>query len=376
VVGTAQYLSPEQAQGFEVTAASDVYSLGVVAYECLTGGRPFDGTSQVAVALAHINRPPPPLPAEVPRAVRELIERALAKDPAERFADGAEFAAAIRAVASAGSSAAAVVPPASGAATEVIAVPEGATSVIGATGAAAAVAGGPGTASRPMPPLQRPEDQDPYATWDDEQQPPNRRWIWVAAIVLAVLLLGGVGWLLLSGGDDPGTTSGGTTSATATGTTSAGTVAIDTDSFIGEDFDTVRTQLEGAGLKVSRAEATDAQLAALDRGLDPDTVAASDPANTTVPVGSAVTLYVASDGFTPDDGSEQTTQPRQTTASSTSSATTTTATTTTDTTTTSTTTTTTDSSTAGGSSASDSSSPAEGAPVPGGDAAGAPGGTG
>ena len=77
VVGTAQYLSPEQAQGMEVTSASDVYSLGVVAYECLTGARPFDGASQVAIALAHINRPPPPLPSHVP-AGRAAARRARA----------------------------------------------------------------------------------------------------------------------------------------------------------------------------------------------------------------------------------------------------------------------------------------------------------
>src|SRR4051794_41812596 len=81
VVGTAQYLSPEQAQGFEVTAASDVYSLGVVAYECLTGGRPFDGTPQVAIAPAHINRQPPPMPPQIPRAARELLPRAPPQDP-------------------------------------------------------------------------------------------------------------------------------------------------------------------------------------------------------------------------------------------------------------------------------------------------------
>ena len=65
-----------------VTAASDVYSLGVVGYECVAGCARSTATSQVAIALAQINRPPPPLPADVPRQVRALIERALAKDPA------------------------------------------------------------------------------------------------------------------------------------------------------------------------------------------------------------------------------------------------------------------------------------------------------
>jgi hypothetical protein len=92
VVGTAYYLSPEQAAGKPVTPASDVYSLGVVAYECLAGTRPFPGNNPLAVAQAHLQQPPPPLPADVPPAVAALVLRALEKDPARRPACAADLA--------------------------------------------------------------------------------------------------------------------------------------------------------------------------------------------------------------------------------------------------------------------------------------------
>src|SRR5215207_8083279 len=98
VVGTAQYFSPEQAEGRPVGPASDVYSLGVVAYECLAGRLPFVADSPVAVAMMQIRDTPPPLPPDVPAPVRALVLRALAKDPRRRFATGGEFAEAVRAV--------------------------------------------------------------------------------------------------------------------------------------------------------------------------------------------------------------------------------------------------------------------------------------
>ncbi len=95
VIGTAQYLSPEQAMGGKATPASDVYALGAVAYECLTGRRVFDGENSVQIAVKQIREQPEPLPAELPGNVRGLVERALSKDPAERFPDGAALLATV-----------------------------------------------------------------------------------------------------------------------------------------------------------------------------------------------------------------------------------------------------------------------------------------
>jgi serine/threonine-protein kinase len=92
VMGTAHYLSPEQGTGGAVTPASDVYSLGVVAYECLAGRRPFDGDTPVGIAMAHLYEDPLALPDDVPVEVADLVGQALAKEPEARFATAAAFA--------------------------------------------------------------------------------------------------------------------------------------------------------------------------------------------------------------------------------------------------------------------------------------------
>lgn len=98
VMGTAHYIAPEQAGGGDAGPASDVYSLGVVGYECLAGRRPFLSDNAVTVAMMHIRDPLPPLPNDVPPPVRRLIEATLAKDPRQRYSSGWEFANAVAAV--------------------------------------------------------------------------------------------------------------------------------------------------------------------------------------------------------------------------------------------------------------------------------------
>jgi eukaryotic-like serine/threonine-protein kinase len=100
IMGTAQYLSPEQAQGHAVTAASDLYSIGVMLYEMLAGRLPFEGDSAVSVALKHLSEPPPPISQfrpDVSPALESVVMAALAKDPAHRWQSADDFAEALQA---------------------------------------------------------------------------------------------------------------------------------------------------------------------------------------------------------------------------------------------------------------------------------------
>lgn len=92
VMGTVQYLAPEQATGKVPTAATDIYSLGVVAYEALAGRRPFTGESQMAIAMAQINEAPPSLPSNIDERVQNLIMQCLAKKPNQRPASALALA--------------------------------------------------------------------------------------------------------------------------------------------------------------------------------------------------------------------------------------------------------------------------------------------
>jgi beta-lactam-binding protein with PASTA domain/predicted Ser/Thr protein kinase len=174
VLGTAQYLSPEQAQGLPVTAASDLYSVGAMLYEALTGQVPFEADTPVAVALKQVSeqaRPPSQLNPQVPRALDAVVLRALAKDPANRFGSADEFLRALD---------------------QAEADPTGAS--LGDTAAYAAVVG---PAGPPAPPAAPPPEEE-RGFW-------NRRRA-IAAVVIALLIAGAaVAAILL--------TSGGTTKA-------------------------------------------------------------------------------------------------------------------------------------------------------------------
>jgi serine/threonine-protein kinase len=178
VLGTAQYLSPEQAQGLEVTAAADLYSVGVILYEALTGRVPFEADTPVAVALKQVSeqpRPPSELNPALPRALDGVVLKALAKDPQNRYASADEFLRALEAAESDPSGTGMTDTAAWGAAAGAAA----AGAAAGALGAEAAAAE-PGTGEHPFGAVPPPEDGRFWTR--------NRI---IAAAVIVLLLAGG-----------------------------------------------------------------------------------------------------------------------------------------------------------------------------------------
>jgi eukaryotic-like serine/threonine-protein kinase len=223
IMGTAQYLSPEQAQGHAVSAESDLYAIGIVLYELLTGRVPFDGDSPVTIALKQVSELPVPPSAYVPSVSQDLdaiVLHALEKDPARRFGDADEFIAALE-QAKAG----------------LVAVPAGqSTAVFGAvpeaTAATALAAAGapPDATDDELAAMAYPEDPlEPES--EEERRRRRNRWLIVGAAIL-LLLLAGLAFAL---------------------TRPEKTTVPDV---VGKQFEAARTVLINAGFKVERQGVT------------------------------------------------------------------------------------------------------------------------
>ncbi|WP_231567702.1 Stk1 family PASTA domain-containing Ser/Thr kinase [Sinomonas humi] len=206
VVGTAQYLSPEQAQGQTVDNRSDLYSTGCLLYELLTGRPPFLGESPVSVAYQHVQVEAPKAQEfnpEISDAVQSVLDRALQKDPDRRFQDAGAFRRALRA-ASAGRILPGVASADDDERTEAMAVAAAAAGI----GAFAAPLEVPEPASPHLGdtgefPAVDPAAEDGFLPFDDEAEGPERRRRghggWIALLVaLVLLILGGGGYWLYS----------------------------------------------------------------------------------------------------------------------------------------------------------------------------------
>jgi beta-lactam-binding protein with PASTA domain/tRNA A-37 threonylcarbamoyl transferase component Bud32 len=194
IMGTAQYLSPEQARGAPVTASSDLYSAAIVLYEMLTGKVPFTGDSAIEIAMKHLNDPPKPpskIRPEIPEELDAVVLRALAKNPEDRYQTAEEFSEDLHRV----EAGLPLAPGTSEAATALLAGAAlmgdgGSTEVL--AGTAVTTPGGPAppTTRRPPP---------PYGPgYYDEPPKKRRRWVPWLLVLLLLAAAGIAGWYVFS----------------------------------------------------------------------------------------------------------------------------------------------------------------------------------
>lgn len=297
VMGTAQYLAPEQATGQVATGSSDIYALGVIGYECLAGRRPFTGESQIAIALAQVNDAPPALPDTIPAPVRQLIMSMLAKNPADRPKDATALAKAADALRSGDTNTATLAVPGmlatgiSDDATQVVNMDNDSTQVVPRADSAP-------TMTNAMPTVVEParassgfsgssaaegfDDEDADAQ-DPAMEPASKRSPWLIPLIVIIALAAVIAllaWLIpamssdkdneptasvtqsteLSESPSPTeettepseeTTEASETSESSSPTPSETETYVEVSaSLVGQDIDTVTAELEGKGLVV------------------------------------------------------------------------------------------------------------------------------
>ncbi|RIX30065.1 serine/threonine protein kinase [Amnibacterium setariae] len=274
VMGTVQYLSPEQASGQPASPATDIYSLGIVAYEALAGHRPFTGESQVAIAMAQINDTAPDLPHSVPEPIRRLVFACIAKAPSDRPTTAALLARAAQALRRgdvlAAASAVPAVLPAGVAAPTMAMQTDSATTVLPSqapgfdTMLMGVPSGAPTSATTAYPrtaPVGPPTVTGPYGGGDGPQDDgPRKRSPWtiplvILIVLLAILLVVFLVNNVLKGSQSTGAsgdpTSGRPASSAAPSSSAAAQpVTLNSDDYVGKQYATVKSQLEAKGLEV------------------------------------------------------------------------------------------------------------------------------
>ncbi|MCU1543314.1 MAG: serine/threonine protein kinase [Microbacteriaceae bacterium] len=252
VMGTVQYLSPEQASGRSASPTTDIYSLGIVAYEALAGRRPFTGESQVAIAMAQINETPPELPVTISEPVRNLVYASIAKNPADRPATASHLARAAQALRRGDIEAAA------------LAVP----GILG-SGSLANTAGANYGQNAATTRLLDASDGAPTAAVPARNNKRNP-WMWplIAIVsVLAVILVAVIIALVANpdGGDDPvktpvktpvASTPPPTPSKTPTPTPTVEAIVINADDFVNLTKAQAQDKLTGLGLRMDPVDGT------------------------------------------------------------------------------------------------------------------------
>ncbi len=242
VMGTVQYLSPEQASGHPASPATDIYSLGIVAYEALAGHRPFSGESQVAIAMAQINETPPELPVSIPESVRSLVMCCIAKNPADRPASATDLSVAAEALRH------------NDIQTAIRAVPQirpgvgaEATQLLPVTPETAA------TTILPTTPAATTSATEKKTTPEKKKRSP---WFWplIVLIILLLVIVGGTVWALVSGSgsNSPAPSSSvvpSSSSVAPSSSSAAVTAEIDPSALSGMTGDEARSYLNSLGFE-------------------------------------------------------------------------------------------------------------------------------